>query len=508
MVNKQYSQRGFTLVEVLISMLVISIVLALTMPAITRQKNSDVSEKWDYGIMPYNITYSASVAERDQQDVSIGTRERNNSRLTVEGSRWRDKSLVSRTADVILQSTVSPWAVVGFLGQGIPLGAEEQEVNNFDNIGKVMFDDQFNIGIGRNVFNNLQVRNLTTNANIDTSTNNIAIGTNSLSSIRRNTSNNDQDNIAIGFNTLSRLGTEDGGITNHDDFNNIAIGNEALSFLEIGDNNYALGSGAGAGLREGSDNIFVGNNAGRTLSEGEGNIFIGANAGGAVMRINGTTGDANICTGGVDPAECGVAQGISSGNYNIFIGPNASPRGMNAVSGMIIISNGPTTSPEHNIFGTEAVANTFKTPLLLIYPDNSRSNAAGAALGANTDYYIMWTRNLFVNNITASARILYSDARMKDIKGKYERGLDEILKIKPVTYLLKDEQSDSKRHVGVIAQDLKKIIPEAVVVENSGYYGVQYQYIDMAMVNAVKELDKQEDDLDARISKLEEKLIK
>ena len=30
----------------------------------------------------------------------------------------------------------------------------------------------------------------------------------------------------------------------------------------------------------------------------------------------------------------------------------------------------------------------------------------------------------------------------------------------------------------------------------------------MAMVNAVKELDKQEDELEARISKLEEKLIK
>lgn len=494
MINEKDSQRGFTLVEVLISMLVISIVLALTMPAITRQKNSDVSEKWDYGIMPYNITYSASVARQNQQDVSIGTKERNGSRLTVEGVPWRSKTLEGRTADVILQSTVSPWAVLGFLAEGLPLDSEEQEINNFENMSKVMFDNKSNIGIGRNV--------LTRVDDNTTSRNNIAIGTNALSSIRRNTTANVQANIAIGTNTLARLGIEVGGVGTYDDFQNVAIGSESLSLLEAGKGNYALGSGAGAGLEVGNDNIFIGNNAGRTLASGSGNIFIGANSGGAVMRENNwTTGDPGIC-GGVDPNECVIAQGISTGNYNIFIGSNASPRGLNAVDGMILISNGPTTSPEQNISGTLAVSDLYKTPLLLMYADNSRSASAGS------DYYVMWTRNLYAPNIQAQARILYSDARMKNIKGVYERGLDEILKIKPVTYLLKDEKLGDNRHVGVIAQDLKKIIPEAVVVENSGYYGVQYQYIDMAMVNAVKELDNQQDELDERISKLEEKLIK
>lgn len=496
MINKN-AKRGFTLVEVLVSMLVIGIVLALTMPAITRQKNSDTSEKWDYGIMPYNITYSPSSANPNEQDVSIGTNEKD-ARLTVEGSPWRSKTMEGRTADVILQSTVSNWTVLGILGDGIPLDAEEYEVNSFENMSKVMFDQRSNIGIGRNVLSSLD------SEDSDTARNNIAIGTNALSSIRQNTTDNGQANIAIGSNTLARLGTDDTG-AEHNDFQNVAIGSEALALVEAGKGNYAVGSGAGGGLELGSDNIFVGNNAGRTLSAGSGNIFIGANAGGAVIRENNwTTGDPGLCAG-IDAAdECVIAQGISTGNYNIFIGANASPRGLDNVNGMILISNGPTTSPEQNIFGQYAVSNTYKTPLLLMYSDKLRS----AAAGTSTAHYIMWTRNLYVKSLKAKARILYSDARMKDIKGNYERGLEEILKIKPVTYYMKDEKIGSKRHVGVIAQDLKKVIPEAVVIENNGYYGVQYQYIDMAMVNAVKELDKQEDELEARISKLEEKLIK
>ena len=506
MINKN-TKRGFTLVEVLVSMLVIGIVLALTMPAITRQKNSDASEKWDYGIMPYNITYSPSSANPNEQDVSIGT-DAKGSRLTVEGSPWRSKTLEGRTADVILQSSVSNWTVLGLLGDGIPLDAEEQEVNSFANMSKVMFDKRSNIGIGRNVLSSLD------SEYNESSKNNIAIGTNALSSIKKNTILNSEGNIngmahiAIGSNTLARLGTDDAG-ANHDDFQNVAIGSEALALVEAGKGNYAVGSGAGGGLELGSDNIFIGNNSGRTLSTGSGNIFIGANAGGAVIRENNwTTGDPGLCAG-IDAAdECVIAQGISTGNYNIFIGANASPRGTDNVSGMILISNGPTTSPEQNILGEQSQSTLYKTPLLLMYPDAARTAAAGAAFNSTTTaYYIMWTRNLHVNNIQAKAKITYSDARMKDIQGIYERGLEEILKIKPVTYYMKDEKIGSKRHVGVIAQDLKKVIPEAVVDDN-GYYGVQYQYIDMAMVNAVKELDKQEDDLEARISKLEEKLIK
>ncbi len=501
MINKN-TKRGFTLVEVLVSMLVIGIVLALTMPAITRQKNSDTSEKWDYGIMPYNITYSPSSANPNEQDVSIGT-DAKGSRLTVEGSPWRSKTLEGRTADVILQSSVSNWTVLGILGDGIPLDAEEYEVNSFENMSKVMFDQRSNIGIGRNVLSSLE------SEDSDTAKNNIAIGTNALSSIRQNTTTNSQANIAIGSNTLARLGTDEVGGGNHDDFQNVAIGSEALALVEAGKGNYAVGSGAGGGLELGSDNIFVGNNAGRTLSAGSGNIFIGANAGGAVIRENNwTTGDPGLCAG-IDAAdECVISQGISTGNYNIFIGANASPRGTDNVNGMILISNGPTTSPEQNILGEQSQSTLYKTPLLLMYPDTARTAAAGAAFNSTTTaYYIMWTRNLNANNIQAKAKITYSDARMKDIKGNYERGLEEILKIKPVTYYMKDEKIGSKRHVGVIAQDLKKVIPEAVI-ENNGYYGVQYQYIDMAMVNAVKELDKQEDELEARISKLEEKLIK
>ena len=79
----------------------------------------------------------------------------------------------------------------------------------------------------------------------DSSTNNIAIGRDSLDS----TSTNSDDNIAIGVNAMTTcIGGDD----------NVAIGTEAMNNLTNGAQNVSIGFTAGRGLTGGGDNVCIG----------------------------------------------------------------------------------------------------------------------------------------------------------------------------------------------------------------------------------------------------------
>ena len=69
-----------------------------------------------------------------------------------------------------------------------------------------------------------------------------------------------------------------------------------------------------------------------------------------------------------------------------------------------------------------------------------------------------------------------------------KRGLDEIRKLKVYNYTFKSDKA-KKPHVGVIAQDLKKIFPNAVTNGYDGFLKMRTEDIFYAMINAIKELD-------------------
>ena len=60
--------------------------------------------------------------------------------------------------------------------------------------------------------------------------------------------------------------------------------------------------------------------------------------------------------------------------------------------------------------------------------------------------------------------------------------------------------------VGILAQDLKKIMPEAVSLNEENRYVVNYEYINMAMVNAAKDIKKENDALSAELDELEKQV--
>ena len=82
----------------------------------------------------------------------------------------------------------------------------------------------------------------------------------------------------------------------------------------------------------------------------------------------------------------------------------------------------------------------------------------------------------------------YSDKRMKDIIGENLDAMDKINRIKVYDFTFKKDDLKTP-HVGVIAQDLQKIFPNAVTKDENGYLQIRHEDMFFAMINALKELD-------------------
>lgn len=102
-----------------------------------------------------------------------------------------------------------------------------------------------------------------------------------------------------------------------------------------------------------------------------------------------------------------------------------------------------------------------------------------------------------------------SDIRLKDVAGDYSRGLEEISQLQPINFTFKPDNAkgitDLSTHVGFSAQDVKKVIPEAISLDSQGYLQLNSDPIIWAMLNSIKELKAENDGLKARIEQLEAK---
>ena len=103
----------------------------------------------------------------------------------------------------------------------------------------------------------------------------------------------------------------------------------------------------------------------------------------------------------------------------------------------------------------------------------------------------------------------FSDVRLKDINATYDAGLKEVLKLQPVRYNYKTDNAlnipDEGEHVGFSAQDVQRLIPEAVSESNKGYLMLNNDPIMWAMLNAIKEQQSQIEQLKARLERFEKR---
>lgn len=84
--------------------------------------------------------------------------------------------------------------------------------------------------------------------------------------------------------------------------------------------------------------------------------------------------------------------------------------------------------------------------------------------------------------------LLYSDIRLKNIGEPYTSGLEELSKLKIYNYTYKKDTAKTP-NVGVIAQDLQKVFPNAVKADEEGYLRIRWDEMFYAAINAIQELN-------------------
>jgi hypothetical protein len=92
--------------------------------------------------------------------------------------------------------------------------------------------------------------------------------------------------------------------------------------------------------------------------------------------------------------------------------------------------------------------------------------------------------------ITCTNVIATSDERLKINIRVIENALDKVNQLRGVLFT---RISDNEENIGVIAQDLIPIIPEAVRLHPNGYYGVAYGNLVGLLIEAIKDLKKEVD---------------
>jgi Chaperone of endosialidase len=89
----------------------------------------------------------------------------------------------------------------------------------------------------------------------------------------------------------------------------------------------------------------------------------------------------------------------------------------------------------------------------------------------------------------------FSDGRLKTVNGGFTPGLSQVMKINPIHYRYKPDNAmgirDTDEHIGVVAQDVQKVIPEAVTENSKGYMLVNNDPIIWTMLNAIKEQQRE-----------------
>jgi hypothetical protein len=104
-------------------------------------------------------------------------------------------------------------------------------------------------------------------------------------------------------------------------------------------------------------------------------------------------------------------------------------------------------------------------------------------------------------NVVGDITAFYSsDERLKDNITPIENPLAKVLSISGNTFDWNDKSSHTGKDIGVIAQEIEKVLPEIVTTRDNGFKAVQYEKITPLLIEAIKELSHKVDDLQQKLN--------
>ena len=305
-------------------------------------------------------------------------------------------------------------------------------------------------------------------------------------------------NVGIGKTTMSSLLDVNGQIRSEytNAGGNVSIISKNLSSIINGTSQFIATNDVGRGLR----------------------IQYSASGGfGSAALTGGITGEgAQIFTDGNYPLLLGtnVSANMYLGtNGNVGIG-TTSPSAKLNVSGDIHIGDYGTSATR--VFETRTSTNLFS---ITTYPTNADGtlityswanggqgplrfgNASSVVLALTASGNVLvptlGTGLVYSNNGTLTSTNP-SDERLKDNIVSLNYGLNEILKLRPVSYNWKNDNINQGKQFGFIAQEVQEVMPELVKEFKTEYgerLGLDKEGIYAALVNAIQEQQKQIEEL-------------
>jgi hypothetical protein len=100
-----------------------------------------------------------------------------------------------------------------------------------------------------------------------------------------------------------------------------------------------------------------------------------------------------------------------------------------------------------------------------------------------------------------------SDRRLKNVTEPFTGGIKELKALNVYNFNFKDDKT-KRPQVGVMAQELQKVFPNAVFEDENGYLKIRWDELFYSTVNAIKELDKKIVALVKRTVKVETQISK
>jgi hypothetical protein len=299
--------------------------------------------------------------------------------------------------------------------------------------------------------------------------------------------------IALNANTTGYFDTGTGGFAlaaNTTGNSNTGDGMEALVANTTGSSNTASGASAIWSNTTGSQNTAIGFQSLFSNTTASGNTADGYEA------LLNSTSCCNVAVGDL------ALQFVSTGQANTGVGNHA---GATADSSYVTGSNNTTlgtgtklgtgTLTNASALGANAEVDASNSLVLgSINGVNGQTATVKVGIGTTTP-----DNNLTVNGSAdkpgGGSWGTYSDGRLKSLDGNFNEGLSAVLKIRPVRYRYKPDNAmgirDGEEHIGVVAQEVQKIIPEAVTENSKGYLLVNNDPVIWAMLNAIKEQQRE-----------------
>ncbi len=430
---------GFSLMEMMVVLLIVAIVLAASAPMVSRRMIRDGGGSGDGECL---WTEDTNFIYRDGK-VLVGLSEPWNGNETLDKATLHINRNPGTTAQILLvDKQYDNVAEISYVNKSMGFGSKT-----------ALGENSVAIGEGTNI-NNTDGATAIGSETIVKEKNGIAIGYGATS--------NSANSIALGSevevngeNAVAINGQADGK-------NNTAIGGGIVTGCE---NSIAIGNEVNV---QGHNSVAIGNNISLKNTDSRGSVLLGF----------------NVDFEGNESFVFGSTNGKSTGRQSIamlgeFINANQA----------VAIGQGSKAQADYSVaLGSDATVGTGHINSVAIGREAATTGPKQIVLG-NSEHSVYIPGSLKVDgNISYGSLTQISDRRLKNVGEVFKGGLAELNKLNIYNYTFKNDKNKTP-HVGVMAQDLQKVFPAAVIKGEDGFLKIRIEDMFYAVINAIKELD-------------------